>query len=329
MRVNWRVEIAGSGVGIPSAVMTNAEWVARLDTTDDWIVQRTGIRERRVARDGESTLTLAVEACRQAMREAGAAPSDIDLIVNGTFTPDHLLPSTACELQAALHCNLIPAFDLSAACSGFVYALICGAQHVVTGVSRCALVVGADCVLRAADWEDRQSAILFGDGAGAVVLRPSSGSACIRAVRMGADGSKAKLIWIPAGGVREPCSQRTVSERLHCMRMKGRDVYKFAVTRMEEQILETLGDAGLTLDDVALIVPHQSNLRIIESVRDKLGLPPEKLVVNIDRFGNTSAASVPLALHEARQAGRIRPGDRVLLVALGAGLTWASALMEF
>jgi 3-oxoacyl-[acyl-carrier-protein] synthase-3 len=329
MKVDWGVEIAGSGIGLPRTVMSNHDWVARLNTSDEWIVQRTGIRERRVAAEGESTLTFALQASQEALQSARVAPQEIDLIICGTITPDHLLPSTACELQAALGCGHVPAFDLVAACSGFVYGLITAAQYIVAGMSRNALVVGADCVTRMADWEDRQSAILFGDGAGAVVLRPScEGRPAIRAVRLGADGGRAMLIWVPAGGSREPASLRTVNERLHVMRMKGRDVYKFAVSKMQEVIVDTLADAELTLDDVALVVPHQSNLRIIESACDRLGLPEHKVFINIQRVGNTSAASVPIALHEALRTGRLRRGDLVLLVAFGAGLTWASCLME-
>lgn len=329
MKVDWGVEIAGSGIGLPRTVMTNQDWVTRLNTSDEWIVQRTGIRERRVAAEGESTLTFAIQASQEALQSAQVGPHDIDLIICGTITPDHVLPSTACELQTALGCGHVPAFDLVAACSGFVYGLITAAQSIITGMARNALVVGADCVTRMADWEDRQSVILFGDGAGAVVLRPSrNGRPMIRAARLGADGSRAMLIWVPAGGSCMPASLLTVNERLHVMRMKGRDVYKFAVSKMQEVIVDTLADVGLTLDDVALVVPHQSNLRIIESACERLGLPEQKVFINIQRVGNTSAASVPIALHEALQTGRLQRGDLVLLVAFGAGLTWASCLME-
>lgn len=329
MKVNWGVEVAGSGIGVPERVMTNEDWAQRLDTSDEWIVQRTGIRQRRWAAEHESTLTFAERASRAALAQAGVTAQDIDLIVCGTITPDHPLPSTSCELQAALGCGWVPAFDVVAACSGFVYAMITAAQYLVTGMSRCALVVGADCLTRVCDMEDRQSAILFGDGAGAVVLRPSaSPETGILATRMGADGGRAMLIWVPAGGSREPASLRTVNERLHVMRMKGRDVYKFAVSQMQAVILDTARDAGVDLRDVNLLVPHQSNLRIIESACDKLGLPMERVLVNIDRYGNTSAASVAVGLHEARSEGRVKSGDLVMLAAFGAGLTWASTLLR-
>lgn len=329
MKVNWGVEVAGSGIGVPEKVMTNEDWAQRLDTSDEWIVQRTGIRQRRWAAEHESTLTFAERASRGALAQAGVTPQDIDLIVCGTITPDHPLPSTSCELQAALGCGWVPAFDVVAACSGFVYAMITAAQYVVTGMSRCALVVGADCLTRVCDMEDRQSAILFGDGAGAVVLRPSrSPNAGILATRMGADGGRAMLIWVPAGGSREPASMRTVNERLHVMRMKGRDVYKFAVSQMQAVILDTARDAGIDLKDISLLVPHQSNLRIIESACQKLDIPPERVFINIHRMGNTSAASVPIAFHEARAERRLRRGDLALLVAFGAGLTWSSILLR-
>jgi 3-oxoacyl-[acyl-carrier-protein] synthase-3 len=329
MKVDWPAVVAGTGVGLPAGVLTNADWVKRLDTSDEWIVTRTGIRERRICGDGESTLPLAVSATRAAMADASVTPQDIDLLICATVTPEHTLPSTSCELQAALGLRSVPALDQVAACSGFVCAMITAAQYIHSGFVRTALVVGVDCMTRLADMEDRQSAILFGDGAGAAVLRRSDTHAGVRAARMGSDGTRAQLIWVPAGGTREPLSPRTVNERLHVMRMRGRDVYRFAVTNMQDVIQQTVADAGLTLDDIHLIIPHQSNLRIIESVCERMGFPLERVFVNIDRYGNTSSASVPIAMHEARMAGRISPGDRVLLAAFGAGLVWASILLEF
>lgn len=329
MKVSWPVEIAGTGASLPAQSLTNADWVTRLDTTEEWILQRTGIRERRIAGPEEATLTLATAASQAALADAGISASDLDLIVCATITPDHVLPSTACELQAALGCEGIPAFDLVAACSGFVYGLVTAAQYVCSGMARNVLVVGADCMSRMADMDDRQSAILFGDGAGAAIVRRATRPGVeFCAARMHADGNRASLIWVPAGGSREPASARTVNERLHVMRMKGRDVYKFAVSQMERLILDTLADVGLELKDVSLLVPHQSNLRIIESACERLGLPESRVFINIQRYGNTSAASVPIALHEARVAGRMAPGDVVLLAAFGAGLTWGSVLMR-
>ncbi len=329
MRLSWPVEIAGSGMSVPEQSVTNYDFAQRMDTSDEWIVQRTGIRARRMSAPGSATLRLAQEAAQRAMQAAGISPADIDVIVNATITPEHPLPSTACELQHALGCRCIPAFDLAAACSGFVYGLVCGAQFLMSGLARHVLVIGVDCMTRMADLDDRATAVLFGDGAGAVVLRRADDAGRgILAARLGADGSGAPLIWVPAGGSAEPASIRTVNEKLHHMRMRGREVYKFAITQMQEVMQQTLDDAGAAISDLAMLVPHQSNLRIIEAACAKLEFPLDKVWINIDRFGNTSAASVPMALHEARASGRLRPGSLVLLVAFGAGLTWGSVLLR-
>lgn len=329
MTVRWPIEIVGTGASMPERVVTNDEFCQRLDTSDEWIVQRTGIRERRMAGPDESTLKFAAGAGRQALREAGVAASEIDLIVCATITPEHPLPATAVEVQHTLGCRPVPSFDLVAACSGFVWSLITASQYVTSGMAGNALVIGADCMTRMADMDDRATAVLFGDGAGAAVIRRSAQpDRGILAARMGSDGGRWDMIWVPAGGSKEPASARTVNERLHFMRMRGREVYKFAVTQMQTIIHETLEEANLRPEDVAFFVPHQSNLRIIESAVEKLRLPPEKVIININRYGNTSAASVPVALHEARQAGRIKPGDAVLMVAFGAGLTWGSVLLR-
>lgn len=329
MKVDWPVEIVGTGMCVPSQVVPNSVFETRLDTTDEWIVQRTGIRERRIVSDGESTLALATAASRAAMHEAGVQPDQIDLIVNATITPEHVLPSTACEIQAELGCRWVPAFDLVAACSGFVYSFVTASQFISAGLGDVALVVGAESLTRITDMDDRSTAMLFGDGAGAAVIRRTqTAGPRVLAARLGADGGRSRAIWVPAGGAREPASVRTVNERLHTMRMKGREVYKFAVTQMHDLVRDTLEDAGLTLADLKLLVPHQSNMRIIESACEKLGLEIERVVINIDRYGNTSAASVPLALHEGRRSGRMRSGDLVMLVAFGAGLTWGSVLLR-
>jgi len=329
MKVRWPVEVAGTGASVPARVVTNEEFTRHLDTSDEWIRQRTGIRERRIAGPGESTLTLSVAASRQALADAGIGPEEIDLIVHATVTPEHPLPATACELQAALGCRWIPAFDIGAACSGFVYALVDAAQYLTSGLARSALVVGSEALTRITDMEDRSTAVLFGDGAGAAILRPSTDpQRGIITARLGADGGRARSVWVPAGGAAEPASIRTVSERLHYMKMEGRAIYKFAVTMMHALVRETVDEVGIRLDDLALVIPHQSNLRIIESAAERLGLPMDKVAINIDRYGNTSAASIAMAFHEARQTGRIKAGDLVLLVAFGAGLTWGSLLMR-
>jgi 3-oxoacyl-[acyl-carrier-protein] synthase-3 len=329
MRVRCPIEIVGAGASVPARVVTNDDFARRLDTSDEWIVQRTGIRERRFAATGESTLGFAAGACKAALQNARVEPAEIDLLISATITPDHTLPSLACELQAALGLRCVPAFDLVAACSGFVYGLITAGQFIQTGMARTVLVVGAECMTRTVDMEDRSTCVLFGDGSAAAVVRRSAHpERGVVAARWGADGTRADLIWIPAGGSAEPASIRTINERLHFMRMKGREVYKVAVTLMQDIVRDTCADAGIAPSDLELLIPHQSNLRIIESACSKLGIPSERVMVNIDRYGNTSAASVPLALVEARGAGRLTPGSLIMLVAFGAGFTWASVVMR-
>lgn len=329
MKLDWPIEIAGTGSYLPDRVITNDDLAARLDTSDEWIVQRTGIRARRYAAEQESTLALATRAAQLAIERSGLTPSEVDLIIVGTATPEHTLPSTACELQAALRCGWIPAFDVSAACSGFLFGFITAAQYLASGMAKNALVVGAETLSRITDQEDRSVVILMGDGAGAAVLRRTDGDGGrLLAARFGADGARSRAIWIPAGGAAEPASTRTVNERLHYMRMNGREVYKFAISQMCTEVQSALDEAGITIDQLKLLVPHQSNQRIIEAACQKLGLSIERVMINIDRYGNTSAASVPVALDEAFRAGRLRSGDHVMMVAFGAGLTWASTLLR-
>ncbi len=321
--------LRGMGSAVPEHVMTNADFEKCLDTSDEWIRTRTGIRERRVAGQHENTLTLSVRASRQALERASMTPADIDMIVLATTTPYVQCPGTACFLQHELGCRIIPAFDIQAACSGFVYALVTAAHLLDPDRYRNILVLGSETMTRLADFEDRATCILFGDGAGAAVLSAvDNGTSGLYEHELFADGSGAQMIWVPAGGSLEPASTRTVNERLHFLKMKGREVYKFAVTRMQEIIHDTLTRAGLGIEDVAMIIPHQSNLRIIESAGEKLGIPAEKIAINIDRFGNTSAASIPLALEEAMNSGKVKSGDYVLVAGFGAGLTWASALIR-
>jgi 3-oxoacyl-[acyl-carrier-protein] synthase-3 len=329
MRLGWPIEIAGTGAYCPTEVVTNADLARQVDTSNEWIVQRTGILERRRRAVGETTVTMAQEAAKIALAEAGLTPEQIELIVFATITPDQQLPASACELQAALGCRWIPAFDMAAACSGYVWALLNGAQQVQSGLADPVLVVGAESLTTITDPEDRATVILFGDAAGAAVLRRSTDpQRGILAGRWGADGARGHLISIPGGGARQPATHQTIDDRLHYMKMQGREVYKFAVTQMYSIIHSTCEDAGVSADDLKLIVPHQSNLRIIESAAKKAGVPMERVLVNIDRYGNTSSASVAVALHEARTQGRIEPGDLVLLVAFGAGLTWGSLLLR-
>lgn len=329
MRLAWPVEIVGTGSAVPETVVTNDDLAKRVDTTHDWIVQRTGIHERRINGPDDSTLTLATAASRAALADANLEPVDIELIIVATATPEHPLPATGCLLQAELGCRWIPGYDMAAACSGYVWALTQAAQNVVSGLAHNVLVVGAESLTTITDHEDRATCILFGDAAGAAILRPSTDpQRGILAGRWGADGARGMLITVPAGGAKLPASHRTVDERLHYMKMQGREVYKFAVTQMHTIIKDTCDDAGVDIDDVKLVIPHQSNLRIIESAAHKAGFPMDRVLVNINRYGNTSAASIAVGLDEARREGRIVSGDLLLLVAFGAGLTWGSLLLR-
>ncbi|MGE3182724.1 MAG: beta-ketoacyl-ACP synthase III, partial [Phycisphaerae bacterium] len=330
MKVDWPVEIAGTGMYVPERVFTNTDFEKQgMETSDEWIVKRTGIRERRFCRDDESTLDLAEAASRAALENAGLTPNDIDLIICGTITPEHTLPATACELQARLGCREIPAFDQVSACTGFTWSFLSASQFIVGGMAERALVIGAEAMSRITDLQDRGTAILFGDAAGAAILqRSTAAERKVLAARMGSDGTQSQSIWIPAGGSKEPTTPRTVNEKLHFVRMNGREVYKFAVTKMQEVMQGTLDDAGVSEADVAYVIPHQSNLRIIESACEKLGFGLDRVMINIDRYGNTSAASVAVGLHEARRDGKIKSGDLVLMMAFGAGLTWGSALVR-
>lgn len=321
--------IRGTGSAWPDRVMTNADFEKTLDTSDEWIRTRTGIRERRICAPGEDTLTLARTASQRALADAGLSPVDLDMIILATCTPTVPVPATACFLQHELGCRQIPAFDVSAACSGFMYAFVTGTNFLAAGQARNILVVGAETMSAITDFEDRGTCILLGDGAGAAIIGPAqSADSGVYDTCLGADGSGAQMIWVPAGGSREPATARTVNERLHFLKMRGREVYKFAVTKMQSVIEEALARAGLIPSDLAMVIPHQSNLRIIESATERLGLPPEKVAVNIDRFGNTSAASIPLALDEARRTGRIKAGDWIILAGFGAGLTWGAVLIR-
>lgn len=324
-----RLTIRGTGRGMPDRVFTNADFEKILDTSDEWITKRTGIRERRFTSEGETSLTMGLEAARHALAAANMTAEELDCIVFGTISPHYVLPATGCLLQTELGARHIPAFDLSAACCGYMYAMFVAAGFIQSGMYRNVLIVGSENLSAFIDFQDRASCILFGDGASAAVLsatdREDQG---ILAGGMGSDGTGAKLIWTPGGGSHDPASERTLAERLHYIRMKGREVYKFAVNKMYEVIEGTMAQTAYTVDDLALVIPHQSNLRIIESACERLKLPEEKVIVNIQRYGNTSSASVGICLDEARREGRVKPGDLILMVAFGAGLTWASALIK-
>jgi 3-oxoacyl-[acyl-carrier-protein] synthase-3 len=314
---------------VPKQILTNDDLAQRVETSDEWIRTRTGIARRRIAGPGESSSTMAIEAARAALQVADADPREIDLIIVGTTTPDYLFPSTACLVQNALGASRAGAFDLSAGCSGFVYALAMGHQAIASGEHRLVLVIGVDTLSRVVDWQDRNTCVLFGDGAGAVLLRASEGPAGVLATLLGADGSGSGLLIIPAGGSALPASQETVEKRLHTIQMNGQEVFRFATHIVEQATEQVVKKAGLKLEDIALIIPHQANLRIIQTAAKRLKLPLERFVVNLEEYGNTSAASVPIALCEAIRDGRLAPGQNIVLLGFGAGLTWAAVALRW
>lgn len=321
--------IVGLGRAVPERVLRNADLEALVDTSDEWIVARTGIQERRIARDDQATSDLALEAAREALRSASVAPEDLDLILVGTATPDMIFPATACILQDRLGARTAGAADVSAACSSFVYALAMAHAQVVAGLVTRVLVVGADTLSKIVNWQDRATCVLFGDAAGAAVVVPSDGRSGMLSFRLGADGSGHDLIAQRAGGSRLPASHRTVEEGLHYIEMNGREVFKFAVRTIPRAIEEVCEQAGVRVEDVDLFIPHQANIRIIQAAAERLGQPMEKFFVNVGRYGNTSAASVPVALYEAVAGGRLGAGDLAVLVAFGGGLTWAACALRW
>ena len=324
------VEVASVGVAVPSGVLTNADLTTMLDTSDAWIVERTGIRERHIARPEQTVALLSQEASEHAMASAGVTAAELDAIVLATASPDRLLPSTACDLQALLGAENAAAFDIGAACPGFVYALTVAEGLIASGQSETVLVVGAEKLSAITDFQDRSTAILFGDGAGAAIMRRSSQPGRgILATFIKSDGRLAPLLYRPGGGSADPISERVVCERSHYMKMAGREVFKAAVRTMTDACDEALRRAGITADQVDLLVPHQANLRIIEAIAKHAGFPMSRVMVNVERYGNTSSASIPLALEQAVAEGRVGPGSVILIVAFGAGFTWGSAVIRW
>ena len=322
------VGVRSIGSYVPLKVVTNAELEAQYGFEPGWVERRTGILERRYASVDEGTSDLAVRAARRAISNAGVDPSDIDLLVVGTFTPDYTCPSTACLVQQKLDLD-VPAMDLQAACSGFMYALVTAAQFVATGNARLALAIGADINSRIVDPEDQGTAPLFGDGAGAVLIGPASSEHGFLSYQLGADGGGGSLLDRPAGGTMKPATPELVASGEHLLRMDGRSVFKWAIEAVTETIQQILNSAGVGVDDVKLFVLHQANIRIIDHAMKTLGIPPEKVFNNLSRVGNTSAASIPLALDEACQQGKIQSGDLVLMCGFGAGLTWGTGLFRW
>ncbi len=323
-----RARLAGIGFHVPARKLTNRDLEKMVDTTDEWIRTRTGIEERRIAEPGTGVSELAAEAARAALADAKIAADQVDLIIAATTTPDMPLPATACFVQEKIGAHRAAAFDLGAACAGFVYGAVTGEQFIRTGTYRNVLVIGADLISSFIDWTDRSTCVLFGDGAGAAVLVPADRGGILSAV-IGSDGRHADLLKICAGGSRRPATPETVAAREHVLRMSGGEVFKLAVRGMSEAVTEALERAGVRPEEIACIIPHQANQRIIDAVTERLGLPTEKVYVNLKRYGNTSAASCVIALCEARAEGRFKKGDKVVLATFGAGLVWGAMVVEW
>ena len=321
--------ITGTGRGVPARVVTNFDLEKLVDTSDAWITTRTGIRERRIAGPDEVVSTFAATACRQAMEMAGLGPADIDLIICATVTPDMPIPATACLLQEQLGCKGAAAFDMSAGCSGFIYAQSVAKQFLLTGRYRHVLVVGAELLSKFLDWSDRGTCVIFADGAGAVVMSSGEEPRGVLASAMHTDGSMSDFIVIEGGGCKIPPTAESVSAGKHFIRMRGNETFKIAVRSLEDVSREVLDMAGLKPADVDWFIPHQANQRIIDAVGERLGIPAERSYVNIDRYGNTSAASIPIALDEAVREGKVKRGQVVLMAAFGAGLTWAASVVRW
>ncbi len=323
------VEIVATGRWLPEKVLTNADLEKMVDTSDEWIRERTGIRERRIAGPETNAAMMGAEASRVAMCRANVQPGEIDLIVVSTATPDRLLPATACDLQALLGATNAAAFDISAACTGFIYALDVAEGHIAAGRGEIVLVVATEKMSGIVDWTDRSTCVLFGDGAGAVIVRKSQNGRGLISSFIRSDGTLAELLWRPAGGLRVPFDLAVLEEKTHLVKMAGQGVFKAAVRSMAEAADQALLRAGLTADDIDLFIPHQANMRIIESTARYAGVPMEKVFVNVDRYGNMSSATVPIALDEAIEEGRLKSGDNVLMVAFGAGFTWGAAVLRW
>ena len=321
--------IIGTGAYAPKKVLTNHDLEKMVETNDAWIVERTGIKERRICEKGQTTSDLATEAAHRALKAAGIAAADLDMIICGTLTPDTAMPSLGCVLQARLHAKKAAAFDVYAACSGFLYGLSIADAFIKSGMHQTILVVGAEALSRFTDWEDRTTCVLFGDGAGAAVVQRHAGKRGILSTHLHSDGTFGDLLHLPAGGARHPATHDTVDKRQHYIKMKGNETFKVAVRALEDVVQEALEHNKVKPEDIDLLIPHQANLRIIQAMAKRLNMPMEKVVLTIHKYGNTSAASIPMALDEAVRDGRIRENHLILLEAFGGGLTWASALIRW
>lgn len=323
------VSIIGTGSYVPERVLSNADLEKLVETSDEWITSRTGIKERRIAAEGENTSDLAAKAALAAMENAGITAEEIDLILVATVTPDMFFPSTACFVQTKIGAINAACFDVSAACSGFLYAIEIAQQFITSHTYDTILVIGAEKLSSIVDWTDRNTCVLFGDGAGAAVLQHRSGGHGVISTFMGSDGRLSEILQIPGGGSRFPISKENADQRLNCIKMNGKETYKHAVNSMLDAATRALADANIKASDLACIIPHQANLRIIEAIATRMDVPMERFVINLDRYGNTSAAAVAIALDEANRTGRMQVGDYVLLVVFGGGLTWASSVIQW
>ncbi len=326
---NRTVSIIGTGSYVPERILTNADLEKMVDTNDEWVTSRTGIKERRIAADGEHTSHMAAEAARRAMDQAGIDATEIDLILVATVTPDTFFPSTACHVQRLLGAKEAACFDVSAACSGFLYGVEIAQQFIANHTYETILVIGADKLSSIINWEDRNTCVLFGDGAGAAILRYRAGSHGVITTYMGSDGNYGNILHMPGGGCSIPVTRENVDERLNTLHMNGRETFKQAVLSMSHSARMALDAADLTTDDLTCIIPHQANMRIIEALSDRMEIPIENFMVNLDRYGNTSAAAVAIALDEANRSGRFEIGDYILLVVFGGGLTFASSVIQW
>lgn len=324
-----RARIFGTGHHLPEKVLTNHDLEAFVDTTDEWIRQRTGISQRHLAAEGEATSDLAAQACRNALADAGLTPDDVDLLICCTTTPDHIFPATAPLVQEIIGAKNAAAFDVNAACSGFIYGLSCARAFVESGMYKTVLLVGAEVATNRLKWEKRDTSVLFGDGAGAVVLQPEEGDNGILTTYLGADGKDAPILMLPGGGSKHPPTKENIESELFEFQMKGPELFKRAVIAFGAAINKALEDTGLSGDEIDIFIPHQANTRIILSAADRISLPREKVFLNIDKVANTTAASIPIAIDQARKAGRIEEGTMLLLAAFGAGLTWGSAMIRW